>query len=143
MPGMDMEGMSMTSSFSLNLPMSRDGSGTSWQPDRSPMMMYMKMIGNTSLMFHGALFLRYTSQDISRQGSRGGAKWDAPNWAMFMLTHKLSDKDLFSFQSMFSFDRLTEGGNGYPLLFQTGESYNGIPLVDRQGYEVSQFAVHY
>jgi hypothetical protein len=24
------------------------------------------------------------------------------------------------------------GGNGYPLLFQTGESYNGEPLIDRQ-----------
>jgi hypothetical protein len=33
---------------------------------------------------------------------------------------------------MFSLDRLTEGGQGYPLLFQTGESYNDIPLVDRQ-----------
>ena len=33
---------------------------------------------------------------------------------------------------MVSLDRLTEGGNGYPLLFQTGESWKGEPLVDRQ-----------
>jgi len=33
---------------------------------------------------------------------------------------------------MFSIDPITEGGNGYPLLFQTGESYNGKPLVNRQ-----------
>ncbi|MGH7456872.1 MAG: hypothetical protein ACRENG_36315, partial [bacterium] len=48
MEGMNMEKEgNMSSSFSLNLPMSRDGSGTSWQPDESPMMMYSKMKGNT------------------------------------------------------------------------------------------------
>jgi hypothetical protein len=33
---------------------------------------------------------------------------------------------------MMSADLLTEGGRGYPLLFQTGESWNGQPLHDRQ-----------
>ncbi|HTL81345.1 MAG TPA: hypothetical protein VL651_06560 [Bacteroidia bacterium] len=122
----------MTSNFSLNLPMNRDGSGTSWQPDQSPMLMYMKMYSKTSIMFHGAVFLRYTSQDATHQSDRGAEKFDAPNWMMFMLAHKMSEKDLFSFQSMFSLDRLTEGGSGYPLLFQSGETYNGIPIVDRQ-----------
>ena len=128
---MDGEDMKMTSSFSLNLPMNRDGSGTSWQPDQSPMMMYMIMDGNTAYMFHGAVFLRYTSQDVTKESKRGGNKFDAPNWMMFMMTHKLSDNDLFSFNSMFSLDPLTEK-TGYPLLFQTGETYKGIPLVDRQ-----------
>jgi Ni/Co efflux regulator RcnB len=31
----------MTSQFSLDLPMNRDGSGTSWVPDETPMYMYM------------------------------------------------------------------------------------------------------
>jgi len=128
----DTEKMAMNSNYSPNLPMNRDGSGTSWQPDQSPMMMYMKMHGKTSIMLHGAIFFRYTNQDFTRQSNRGGYKLDAPNWIMGMLTHKLSDKDLLTFQTMFSFDILTEGGSGYPLLFQTGESYHGIPLVDRQ-----------
>ena len=128
---MDNEGMKMASSFSLNLPMNRDGSGTSWQPDESPMMMYMIMDGNTAYMFHGAIFLRYTSQDVTKESERGGSKFDAPNWMMFMMTHQFNDKDLFSFNSMFSLDPVTER-TGYPLLFQTGETYNGIPLVDRQ-----------
>ena len=133
MEGMNMaEEGTMSSSLSLNLPMSRDGSGTSWQPDESPMMMYSKRKGNTSFIFHGAFFLRYTSQDLTKQGNRGGNKFDAPNWMMFMLTQKLSAKDLFAFLSMLSLDRLTEGGNGYPLLLQSGESFNGVPLVDRQ-----------
>lgn len=122
----------MYSSFSLNLPMSRDGSGTSWLPDQSPMEMYMKTWNNTSIMFHGAVFVRYTSQNAGDKNERGGQKFDAPNWFMFVLRQKLSSKSLFSFHTMLSADRLTEGGKGYPLLFQTGESYNNIPLVDRQ-----------
>ena len=33
---------------------------------------------------------------------------------------------------MMSLDPLTEGGRGYPLLFQTGESWHDQPLHDRQ-----------
>jgi hypothetical protein len=33
---------------------------------------------------------------------------------------------------MMSLDPLTVGNSGYPLLFQTGESFRGEPLVDRQ-----------
>ena len=33
---------------------------------------------------------------------------------------------------MFSLDPITEGGYGYPLLFQTGETWHGQPLHDRQ-----------
>jgi hypothetical protein len=145
---MDTMQMKMTSAFSPNLPMNRDGSGTSWQPDQSPMMMYMKMIhashGMTSLMVHGSIFLRYTSQDITNQGSKGGDKFDAPNWIMLMLVHQ-HPKDLFSFHLMMSADALTEGGNGYPLLFQSGESYHGVPLVDRQHPHdlVSELALNY
>lgn len=126
------EVMKMTSSFSPNLSMNRDGSGTSWQPDANPMMMYMKMKGKNTYMFHGFLFLRYNSQDISNESNRGGSQFDAPNMFMFMYTHQFDDKNLLSFISMISFDLLTVGKSGYPLLFQTGESYQGQPLVDRQ-----------
>jgi hypothetical protein len=33
---------------------------------------------------------------------------------------------------MLSLDPITEGGNGYPLLFQSGETFEGERLVDRQ-----------
>jgi len=39
---MKMDSMQMTSFFSPNLPMSRDGSWTSWQPNENPMWIYMK-----------------------------------------------------------------------------------------------------
>ncbi|HYV92391.1 MAG TPA: hypothetical protein VE978_11425 [Chitinophagales bacterium] len=129
---MDSMNMEMTSSFSPNLSMNRDGSGTSWQPDANPMMMYMKMKGKNMYMFHGFLFLRYTSQDITNESDRGGDHFDAPSMFMFMWSHQFNQKNLFSFISMISFDPFLVGEAGYPLLFQTGESYKGAPLVDKQ-----------
>lgn len=129
---MDSMNTEMTSLFSPNLPMNRDASGTSWQPDANPMMMYMKMKGKNMYMFHGFLFLRYTSQDITNESTRGGDHFDAPSMFMFMWSHQFDQKNLFSFISMVSFDPFLVGGAGYPLLFQTGESYKGVPLVDTQ-----------
>jgi hypothetical protein len=125
------EGHQMSSSYSRNLPMSRDGSGTSWQPDENPMMMYMAMKKNTAMMLHGAVFPRLTVQDVFRKSNRGGARFSSPNWMMFMLNQYIGKHGLFNFSAMLSLDLLTEY-NGYPLLFQSGESYKGKPLVDRQ-----------
>ncbi|RZK34226.1 MAG: hypothetical protein EOO90_31105, partial [Pedobacter sp.] len=122
----------MSHAYSLNLPMERNGSGTSWLPDASPMYGMMFHAKKWMYMLHGNVALRYIRQDISNKGSRGAEKFDAPNWFMFMGQRKVGQKGLFHFSSMLSLDRLTEGGAGYPLLFQTGESWKGQPLVDRQ-----------
>ena len=121
----------MTHAFSLSLPMSRNGSGTGWLPDASPMYGYMLHSEKWMYMFHGNIVGRYTNQDISNKGSRGDEKVDAPNWFMAMGQRKIGSRGLFRFSSMFSLDPIF-GGDGYPLLFQTGETYNGLPLVDRQ-----------
>lgn len=122
----------MHSFFSQNFPMNRDGSGTGWQADQSPMWMFMKMKKKTALMFHGSLFLRYTIQDLTNQSNRGGQQFDAPNMFMFSASREMTKKDLFSFFTMISLEPLSEGNSGYPLLFQNGETYNGVALVDRQ-----------
>jgi hypothetical protein len=83
-------------------------------------------------MLHGNLFLRYNNQNINGKGSRGGTKIDAPNWIMAMGQTTVGEKGLFRFSGMFSLDPLTVGGEGYPLLFQTGETWEGKPLVNRQ-----------
>src|SRR3546814_8341889 len=83
-------------------------------------------------MFHGNVFLRYNDQDITGKGSRGDNEFDAPNWLMGMGQRRVGEKGLFRFSAMFSLDELIGGGNGYPLLFQSGETFNGQPLVDRQ-----------
>lgn len=125
------EGPPMSHAYSLNLPMNRNGSGTGWLPDASPMYGYMLHSKKWMFMFHGNIFIRYNNQDIDNKGTRGDAKVDAPNWFMAMGQRKVGEKGLFHFSTMFSLDPLF-GGEGYPLLFQTGETFHDLPLVDRQ-----------
>lgn len=130
---MDMSGsIQMNSQFSLDLPMNRDGSGTSWVPDESPMYAYMIHGKKWMTMIHGSFFARYNNQDIFKSGSRGGQKFDAPNMIMAMTQTKVGSNGLFSINTMFSLDPFLVGPGGYPLLYQTGESYKGHKLVDRQ-----------
>src|SRR5437667_1838492 len=120
--------MEMHSTIDLADPMSREGSGTSWLPDSSPMYGRMFMFGENILMLHGAIFPRYTNVSTRR----GDDRIDAPNWFMAMYSHPLGDSAQFGARLMMSLDPLTEGGRGYPLLFQSGETWNGEPLHDRQ-----------
>jgi len=120
--------MSMHSSVDLADPMSREGSGTSWLPDSSPMYGKMFMFGEDMLMLHGAIFPRYTNVSTRR----GDDRIDAPNWIMGMYSHPLGDSTQIGARLMMSLDPLTEDGRGYPLLFQSGESWHDQPLHDRQ-----------
>jgi hypothetical protein len=133
MAGMDMGGISMSHAYSRNLPMSRNGSGTAWNPDQTPMYMWMQHKGPWMLMYHGAAFGRYTSQNFNHSGGRGHAHAvDAPNWFMTMAQRNVGERGLLNLTLMVSLDPLTETRGGYPLLFQTGESYKGQPLIDKQ-----------
>jgi hypothetical protein len=141
MEGMDMDGMKMgkktshsfmPSSFSTGMPMSVNGSGTAWLPSASPMYGVMYHSAHWMYMLHGSIFLRYTDQDFTHAGSRGGDQADAPDWLMFMGQRPVGKNGLFHFSSMFSLDALLVGNRGYPLLFQSGESYRGKAIVDRQ-----------
>lgn len=128
----DMSSMKMNSQYSLDVPMSRDGSGTSWVPDETPSYAYMIHGKKWMTMIHGSFFFRYNNQDVFKSGSRGGSKFDAPDWMMFMTQRKVGNGGLFSINTMFSFDPFLVGPGGYPLLYQTGESYKGEKLVDKQ-----------
>ena len=126
------EGVMPTHAFSKNLPMNRNGSGTGWNPDASPMYMWMKQTSKTDWMFHGNLFLRYTDVNVFNENKRGDGAWSFPNWFMVMMNRKIGKRGLLNATAMMSLDRLTDGGDGYPLLFQSGETWDGQPLVDRQ-----------
>jgi hypothetical protein len=120
--------MRMNSSVLLTAPMSQEGSGTSWHPESSPMYMAMFMTGEWMLGVHGNVALRYNNQG----GPRGGSVFDAPNWGMLMAQRPVGSNGQIGFRVMMSLDRLTEGGNGYPLLLASGETWQGKPLIDRQ-----------
>lgn len=131
-PGMS-HGAHMSHNFSLSLPMTRNGSGTGWQPDATPMYAYMKHSDKWNYMLHGSLFLRYTAQNFNNEGRKGqNSKFSVPNWIMGMAQRQTGKNGLLSLRAMVSLDRLTDGGAGYPLLFQSGESWKGVPLIDRQ-----------
>ena len=134
MNGMEMGGMGpMSHAYSRHLPMSRNGSGTAWQPDQTPMYMWMQHKGPWMLMYHGSAFGRYTSQNFNHDSGRGHAHAvDGPNWLMTMAQRNVGARGLLNLTLMMSLDPLTETRGGYPLLFQTGESYKGQPLIDKQ-----------
>jgi hypothetical protein len=120
--------MSMQSSINIADPMNRESSGTAWVPDSTPMYGHMMMLGDDMLMLHGGIFPRYTNVSTRR----GDDRIDAPNWFMAMYSHPFNDSAQLGGRLMMSLDPLTEGGRGYPLLFQSGESWHDRPLHDRQ-----------
>jgi Heavy metal binding domain len=125
---MSMEHMSMQSSINIADPMNRESSGTAWVPDSTPMYGHMMMFGDDMLMLHGGISPRYTNVSTRR----GDDRIDAPNWIMAMYSHPFNDSAQLGGRLMMSLDPLTEGGRGYPLLFQSGESWHDRPLHDRQ-----------
>lgn len=146
MPGMEKNATRMTHGFSLNLPMTRNGSGTGWQPDATPMYAYMKHGNKWNYMLHGSLFLRYTAQNFNNKDKRGqDSKISLPNWVMGMAQRQVGKNGLLTLRAMISLDRLTDGGAGYPLLFQSGETWKGEALIDRQHPHdlISELAVGY
>jgi hypothetical protein len=88
----------------------------------------MFMFGEDMLMLHGAIFPRYTNVSTRR----GDDRIDAPNWIMGMYSHPLGDTTQIGGRLMMSLDPLTEGGRGYPLLFQTGILARPTAAQDRQ-----------
>ena len=103
------------------------GSGTAWQPSSGPMHMQHWTKGDWLLMFHYNLVA-----GVNRQGGpRGVTKFESGNWFMPMAYHKVG-KGTLQLRGMFSAEPFTFPPGGSPLLFQTGETYKGQPLIDRQ-----------
>ena len=103
------------------------GSGTSWQPSAGPMSMYHKVAGEWLVMFHFNM-----TAGLNRQGGpRGVTKAESANWFMPMAYRKLG-RGTLQLRGMFSAEPFTFPPGGSPLLFQTGETYKGRPVVDAQ-----------
>jgi hypothetical protein len=107
--------------------MTREGSGTSWRPDSTPMQGLMSMRGAWTGMIHGFVDAIYDDQG----GPRGATQSFSTSMLMLMARRELAD-GAFGLRLMLSGDPLM-GKSGYPLLFQTGETADGkTPLIDRQ-----------
>jgi len=109
-------------------PMTREASGTSWQPDRAGHRGIHEMRGSWMLMLHGSADLVYDNQG----GARGDKKVFSSNMVMGMAQRPLGPGTL-GLRAMASLEPATIGKEGYPLLLQTGETANGrTHLIDRQ-----------
>jgi hypothetical protein len=83
--------------------------------------------GSWQLMYMGFADAQFDAQG----GSRGATQTGSINWGMLMATHAFAGGQL-QLRTMLSLDAIGVGGSGYPELLQSGETYNGMPLHDRQ-----------
>src|SRR5260221_7943313 len=74
----------------LSLPMTREASGTSWQPDASPMDMVMFNKGPYHFMVHGNLFVGGDFQS----SSRGDIAPTSMNWIMLAASRSFGAHDI-------------------------------------------------
>jgi hypothetical protein len=108
--------------------MSREASGTAWQPDASPMLGVYTNSGGWTLM--GFSILNGVANHQS--GPRGASKAYLAGVVMGMATRPVSARDTIQLRVMLSPDPLM-GPRGYPLLLAAGETADGRTLlVDRQ-----------
>ena len=138
-PGHDMAGMDMSH---MDMPgmdhamrgalgayaMTREASGTSWQPDASTHEGLHLTAGPWMVMVHGVLNAVYDKQ----YGPRGDEKGFVSGMLMAMGQRPVGEAGTLQLRAMISPDPFM-GPRGYPLLLATGETADGkTPLVDRQ-----------
>jgi len=103
------------------------GSGTALQPASTPVSGWHFMPGEWMVMLHGELKIGYNHQG----GPRGVGKAESQNWLMLMAERNLGRGRLM-LRGMVTAEPLTTPHGGFPQLFQTGETYRRIPIVDAQ-----------
>jgi hypothetical protein len=102
-------------------------SGTSAEPNSTPMPMLITMKRGWMLMFHSVVFVNAQQQT----GPRGADKVFSTNWFMPMAQRRLG-AGLFTARTMLSLEPATISGRYFPELFQQGETAFGKPIVDGQ-----------
>jgi hypothetical protein len=137
MPGMDMSqmpGMKMGSSGMNMHPetfvqeiLAHNTSGTSAEPNSTPVPMLMKVTHSWTLTFHANVFVL----DEQQSGPRGGDKFFSTNWFMGMAQHD-AGPGVFTIRSMLTLEPATITNRRYPLLFQQGETAYALPIADGQ-----------
>jgi hypothetical protein len=109
--------------------MTRDASGTSWQPEEGEVNqpMHHSMAGPWVIMKHATLNLVYDGQG----GPRGASETFVGGMVMLGAWRPVGEGAL-NLRAMLS-PEPTMGAKGYPLLLAAGETANGVTeLVDRQ-----------
>ncbi len=103
-------------------------SGTAQNPEAAPMPMLMTQSGRWNSMFMGTAFV----VDTQNSSPRGGDKFFSTNWVMGTVQRPIGERDVFQAELMLSLEPATVTERRYPLLFQTGETAFGQPIIDGQ-----------
>ena len=122
----NMPGMQHDASHDANMS-SREGSGTSWQPDETPMYALHATANGWTLMAHGSAFLQY----LHESGNRGSDQTGSINWLMGMAGRNVGAGHV-ALRGMVSLEPWTIRGCGYPNLLATGEICDQGAIHDRQ-----------
>ena len=126
-PQHDMQHMHMGEDQEMAVPPTREGSGTSWLPDETPMYAVHSQAGKWTLMAHGNAFLQY----FRESGDRGSDQFGSINWFMGMADRNVGSGHL-GLRGMISLEPWTIRGCGYPNLLASGEFCRGETIHDRQ-----------
>ena len=126
-PQHDMHHMKMSGDQMAAMPPNRDGSGTAWLPDDTPMYATHREAAGWMLMAHGNAFLQY----LQDGGARGTEQLGSVNWVMGMADRSVAGGHL-GFRGMVSLEPWTIRGCGYPDLLASGEVCEGTSIHDRQ-----------
>lgn len=126
MPGMGKKPGGMMT-LQLGVPMDRMGSGTTWIPDGAPIASVHRRVAGWDVTGHGLVFAQY----IHQGGPRGDKQFGSLNWGMLMASRGLAG-GLLQLRTMLSLDPASVTARGYPSLLQTGETYRGEQVHDRQ-----------
>jgi hypothetical protein len=130
MPGMNMGGSDLITMHPEAFPQEivrHAGSGTSAEPDSTPVPTLMTTKGKWTLMFHANVFVLEQQQ----WSPRGEDKFFSTNWFMGMA-QRPAGPGVFTARAMLSLEPATITGRQYPLLFQQGETAYGKPIADGQ-----------
>jgi hypothetical protein len=140
MPGMQMPGMSVPATDApepslismhpanfLQQIVRHATSGSSAEPNSTPVPMLMTSHGPWMLMFHANVFVL----DEQQSSPRGADRFFSTNWLMGMAQRR-AGRGVFTARAMFSLEPATIAGREYPLLFQQGETAYGHPIADGQ-----------
>jgi hypothetical protein len=96
-------------------------------PAAAPMEMISHVLGGWTMMEGGQFFGIYNDQS----GARGRDKIFSTNWVMFLASRR-TGPGTFTLHTMLSLEPATITSGRYPLLFATGETYHGIPIINGQ-----------
>lgn len=136
MPGMNMVAMNQMDHSSMDSSSEtfieeiqhHGTSGTSAEPNSTPIPMFMTMKDNWTLMFHGTAWMNAVQQS----GSRGSGKVFSTNWFMPIAQRKIGENGTLTLRTMLSLEPATVTQRRYPELFQVGETAFGKGIVDGQ-----------